>query len=120
MAHQESFLPLSPIGLCQFPGFSSPVTSQQASLNWLLVSDSAHSGGAAADAVVPVALYRPWVRLDSEALVRWSSEIEKNATTCTKMRIKTLQKFKSIYYPISVHKGGGENRPPLSLHHVLS
>ena len=45
---------------------------------------------------------------------------EKNATTCTKMRIKTLQKFKSIYYPISVHKGGGENRPPLSLHHVLS
>ena len=38
VAHQESFLPRSPIGLCQFPGFSSPVTSQQASLNWLPVS----------------------------------------------------------------------------------
>ena len=37
-------------------------------------SDSAHSGGAAADAVVPVALHRSWVCLDSEALVRWSSE----------------------------------------------
>ena len=35
-----------------------------------VLSDSAHSGGAAADAVVPVALHRPWVRLDSEALVR--------------------------------------------------
>ena len=33
------------------------------------LSDSAHSGGAAADAVVPVALHRSWVRLDSEALV---------------------------------------------------
>ena len=72
-----------------FPGFSSPVTSQQASLNWLpvsimsgstciflarvdeeaVLSDSAYSGGTAADAVVPVALHRPWVRLDSEALV---------------------------------------------------
>ena len=37
-----------------------------------------HSGGAAADAVVPVALHRPWVRLDSEALVRWSSEIRQD------------------------------------------
>ena len=83
---------------CQFPGFSSPVTSQQASLNWLpvsimsgltciffarvdedaVLSDSAHSGGVAADAVVLVALHRPWVRLDSEALVRWSSEIRQD------------------------------------------
>ena len=38
VAHQESFFPRSPIGLCQFLGFSSPVTSQQASLNWLPVS----------------------------------------------------------------------------------
>ena len=28
--------------------------------------------------VVPVALHRPWVRLDSEALVRWSSEIRQD------------------------------------------
>ena len=34
-----------------------------------VLSDSAHSGGAAADAVVPVALHRSWVRLDPEALV---------------------------------------------------
>ena len=39
---------------------------------------TAHSGGAAADAVVPVALHRSWVRLDSEALVRWSSEIRQD------------------------------------------
>ena len=59
---------------CQFPGFSSPETSRQASLNWrrvsvlrksaceilarvargAVLSDSAHSGGTAADAVVPV------------------------------------------------------------------
>ena len=43
-----------------------------------VLSDSAHSGGAAADAVIPVALHRPWVRLDSEALVRWSSEIRQD------------------------------------------
>ena len=43
-----------------------------------VLSDSAHSGGAAADAVVPVALHRSWVRLDSEALVRWSSEIRQD------------------------------------------
>ena len=43
-----------------------------------VLSDSAHSGGAAADAVVPVALHRAWVRLDSEALVRWSSEIRQD------------------------------------------
>ena len=36
--HQLLFLPRSPVGLCQFPGFSSAVTSRQASLNWLLVS----------------------------------------------------------------------------------
>ena len=41
-----------------------------------VLSDSAHSGGA--DAVVPVALHRAWVRLDSEALVRWSSEIRQD------------------------------------------
>ena len=40
-----------------------------------VLSGSAHSGGAAADAIIPVALHRSWVRLDSEALVRWSSEI---------------------------------------------
>ena len=39
-----------------------------------VLSDSALSGGAAADAVVPVAHHWVWVRLDSEALVRWSSE----------------------------------------------
>ena len=70
----EDVLPRSPIGLCQFPGLSSPETIQQASLNWLpvsimcrsickilarvdgdaVLSDSAHSGGTAADAVVPV------------------------------------------------------------------
>ena len=43
-----------------------------------VLSDSAHSRGAAADAVVPVALHRSWVRLDSEALVRWSSEIQQD------------------------------------------
>ena len=41
-----------------------------------VLSDSAHSGGAAA--VVPVALHRSWVRLDSEALVRWSLEIQQD------------------------------------------
>ena len=43
-----------------------------------VLSDSAHSGGAAADAVVLVALHRSWVRLDSEALVRWSSKIQQD------------------------------------------
>ena len=37
-SHQKTFLPRSPIGLCQFPGLSSPETSQQASLYWLPVS----------------------------------------------------------------------------------
>ena len=41
-----------------------------------VLSDSALSGGA--DAVVPVALHRSWVHLDSEALVRWSSEIRQD------------------------------------------
>ena len=73
-ADSEDNLPRSSVGLCQFPGFSSPETSRQASLNWRCVSvlrksackifarvaggavlsDSAHSGGTAADAVVPV------------------------------------------------------------------
>ena len=37
-SHQKTFLPRSPIGLCQFPGLSSPEKSQQASLYWLPVS----------------------------------------------------------------------------------
>ena len=73
-ADSENALPRSPVGLCQFPGFSSPETSRQASLNWRRISilrkltyeilarvaggsalyDSAHSGGMAADAVIPV------------------------------------------------------------------
>ena len=36
---------------------------------------TAHSGGAAS-----VALHRSWVHLDSEALVRWSSEIQQDLT----------------------------------------
>ena len=64
----------SPVGLGQFQGFSSPETSRQAALNWRRVSilrgaackilagvagssvlsNPAHSGGTAADAVVPV------------------------------------------------------------------
>ena len=43
-----------------------------------VLADSAHSGGAAADAVVPVALHRAWVRFDSEALIRWSSEVRRD------------------------------------------
>ena len=43
-----------------------------------VLSDSAHSGGAAADEVVPVALHRSWVSLDSEAFVQWSSEIQQD------------------------------------------
>ena len=70
----DNGLPGSPIRLGQFPGFSSPETSRQAALNWRCVSilrrsaceilagvasgavlsDSAHSGGTTADAVVPV------------------------------------------------------------------
>ena len=37
-----------------------------------VLSDSAHSILMTADPVVLVALQRPWVHLDSEALVRWS------------------------------------------------
>ena len=94
VAHQLPFLPRSPIGLLVsgllqpgneatsfshlapcfyhegiFPHFLARVVEDA------VLSDSAHSGGAAADAVVPVALHRSWVLLDSEALVRWSSEI---------------------------------------------
>ena len=43
-----------------------------------VLSDSAHSGGTAADAIVLVALHQSWVRLDSEALVWWSSEIRQD------------------------------------------
>ena len=73
-ADSEDDLPQSPVGLCQFPGFSSPEMSRQASLNWrrvsvlrksaceilarvaggAVLSDSAHSGVTAAYAVVPV------------------------------------------------------------------
>ena len=70
----ENLLPGSPIGLGQFQGFSSPETCRQAALNWRRVSilrgaackilagvarsafltNPAHSGGTAADAVVSV------------------------------------------------------------------
>ena len=73
-ADSENDLPRSPVGLCQFPGFSSPEASRQTSFNWRRVSvlrrsaceilarvaggdvlsDSARSGGTAADAAVPV------------------------------------------------------------------
>ena len=43
-----------------------------------VLSDTAHSGVTAADAVVLVALHRPWIRLDSEALGRWSLEIRQD------------------------------------------
>ena len=70
----NDLLSRSPFGFNQFPGFSSPETSRQAALNWRRVSvlrgaackilagvagssvlsNSAHSGRTAADAVVPV------------------------------------------------------------------
>ena len=70
----ENLLPGSPVGLYQFQGFSSPETCRQATLNWRHVSilrgaackilvgvarssfltNPAHSGGTAADAVVSV------------------------------------------------------------------
>ena len=73
-ADSENALPRSPVRLCQFPGFSSPETSRQPSLNWRRISilrksackilarvaggsvlyDSVHSVGTAADVVVPV------------------------------------------------------------------
>ena len=85
--HQKSFLPRSPIGLLSVsgllqPGNESTSFSQLAPCfyhEWInlrfsarvdedaVLSDSAQAGGAAADAVVPVALHRPSVRLDSEA-----------------------------------------------------
>ena len=75
----EDMLSGSPIGLGQFQGFSSPETSRQAALNWRRVSilrgaackilagvaessfltNPAHSGGMAADAVVPVCASPP-------------------------------------------------------------
>ena len=98
MAHQKSILPRSPIGLLSVsgllqPGYESTSFSQLAPCfyhEWInlrflarvdedaVLSDSAHARGAAADAVVLVALHRSWVRLDSEALVRWSSEIRQD------------------------------------------
>ena len=92
VSSSESYWTLSVSGLLQ-PGNESTSFSQLAPCfyhEWInlhvlarvdedaVLSDSAHSGGAAADAVVPVALHRPWVRLDSEALVRWSSEIRQD------------------------------------------
>ena len=75
----EDMLSGSPIGLGQFQGFSSPETSRQAALNWRRVSilrgaackilagvagssfltNPAHSGVTAADAVVPVCASPP-------------------------------------------------------------
>ena len=92
VSSSESYWTLSVSGLLQ-PGNESTSFSQLAPCfyhEWIylhflarvdedaVLSDSAHSGGTAADAVVPVALHRPWVRLDSEALVRWSSEIQQD------------------------------------------
>ena len=92
VSSSESYWALSVSGLLQ-PGNESTSFSQLAPCfyhEWItlrflarvdedaVLSDSAHSRGAAADAVVPVALHRPWVLLDSEALVRWSSEIRQD------------------------------------------
>ena len=92
ISSSESYWSLLVSGLLQ-PGNESTSFSQLApcfSREWIyphflarvdedaVLSDSAHSGGTAAGAVVPVALHRFWVRLDSEALVRWSSEIRQD------------------------------------------
>ena len=92
ISSSESYWTLSVSGLLQ-PGNESTSFSQLAPCfyhEWIylhflarvdedvVISDSAHSGGTAADAVVPVALHRPWVRLDSEAHVRWSSGIRQD------------------------------------------
>ena len=92
VSSSESYWTISVSGLLQ-PGNESTSFSQLAPCiyrEWIYLrflarvdedaglSDSAHSGGTAADAVVPVALHRPWVLLDSEALVRWSSEIRQD------------------------------------------
>ena len=103
MAHQKLFLPRSPIGFLSVSGLLQPgneLTSfsqlapcfyhEWINLRFLarvdedaVLSDSAQAGGA--DVVVPVALHRPWVHLDSEALVRfwlqqakWSLEIRQD------------------------------------------
>ena len=93
-ADSENALPRNPVGLCQFPGFSSPETSRQASLNWRRISirrksaceilarvsggsvlyDLAHSGGTAADAVVPACASSRLGSLGSRSFVRWSPE----------------------------------------------
>ena len=91
VSSSESYWTLSVSGLLQ-PGNESTSFSQLAlcfchewiNLRFLarVVEDAVlsdcHSGGAAVDAVVPVALHRPCGRLDSEALVRWSSEIRQD------------------------------------------
>ena len=92
VSSSESYWSLSVSGLLQ-PSNESTSFSQLAPCfyhEWIylhflarvdedaVLSDSAHSGGMAADAIVPVALRRPWVRLDSEALVRWSLEIRQD------------------------------------------
>ena len=92
ISSSESYWTLSVSGLLQ-PGNESTSFSQLAPClyhEWIcplllarvdedaVLSDSAHSGITAAAVVVPVALHRPWVHLDSEALVRWSSEIRQD------------------------------------------
>ena len=92
ISSSESYWTLSVSGLLQ-PGNESTSFSQLAPCfyhEWIypfflasvdedaVLFDSAHSGVTAVAAVVPVALHRPWVHLDSEALVRWSSEIRED------------------------------------------
>ena len=92
ISSSESYWTLSVSGLLQ-PGNKSTSFSQLAPCfyhEWIyplflarvdedaVLSDSAHSGVTAAAAVVPVALHRPWVHLESKALVRWSSEIRQD------------------------------------------
>ena len=68
-----------------------------------VLSDSAHSGGAAADAVVPVALHRSWVRLNSEALVRWSSEIQQDLIWWwTHKRLKLVSSLGRGFSPVDL------------------
>ena len=95
----EDILPRSPIGLCQFPGLSSPETIQQASLNWLPVSIMR---GSTCETLARVlmellssltllipgirlrmrsfqfSLHGAWDRLGPEASVRWASEIRQD------------------------------------------
>ena len=92
ISSSESYWTLSVSGLLQ-PGNESTSFSQLAPCfyhEWVypfslarvdedaVLSDSAYSGVTTAAAVVPVALHRPWVHLDSEALVRWSLQIRQD------------------------------------------